>query len=213
MTGPALGAGPDLGDDPEEATPIDDEQRQGLKASWIATRADLNQAEYDNILGARLVWRRRLHGRGSRRVNVEKLLDHQTVRDLHRDMYGEVWAWAGRYRTSDTNIGVPWHRITEATAQLLGNAVHWFTDEASMPTDRAAARLHHKLVEIHPFPNGNGRHSRELTDLVLLSLDQEPFTWGQVGLVEASQTRRAYIDALIGADHGDYGPLESFVRS
>jgi Fic-DOC domain mobile mystery protein B len=205
--------GPSFGEDPEGSTPIDDEQKEGLKVSWVATRGDLNQAEYDNILAARQVWRRRLRGRGSRRLNVERLLDHQTVRDLHRDMYGEVWAWAGRYRTSDSNIGVPWHRITEATAQLLGNAVYWFTGESPMPADRAAARLHHKLVEIHPFPNGNGRLCRELADLVLLSLDLEPFTWGRVTLVETSQTRRAYIDALIEADHGDYGPLEAFVRS
>jgi fido (protein-threonine AMPylation protein) len=82
-----------------------------------------------------------------------------------------------------------------------------------MPVDEAAARLHHKLVEIHPFPNGNGRHAREVADLVLLLLGQEPFSWGKAGLVEVSRTRRAYIDALIEADHGNYRPLYGFVRS
>lgn len=208
-----FGLSSSLGEDPEGSTPIDDEQKAGLRPAWVATRADLNRAEADNILQARGAWRRRLRGRGSRRLTIEGLLDHQAVRALHRDMYGDVWTWAGRFRTSDTNIGVPWYRVTEETAQLLGNAVCWFTGEAPMPVDQAAARLHHKLVEIHPFLNGNGRHARELTDLVLLSLKQAPFTWGRSNLVEVSTTRRDYLNALKEADRGNYGPLEAFVRS
>ncbi len=212
-SGPEPARRPYLAADPEGSTPIDEAQREGLLPSWVATRADLNQAELDNIQQARVTWRRRVVARGTRRLTLESLLDHQTVRELHRDMYGEVWEWAGRFRTTDSNIGVPWYKITEATAQLLGSAPYWFTGEAPMPVDSAAARLHHKLVEVHPFPNGNGRHSRELTDLVLLSLGAEPFTWGRTNLVQVSQTRKAYIEALIEADQGNYAPLESFVRS
>ncbi len=87
--------------------------------------------------------------RGSRGLTLETLLDHRSLRQLHRDMYGEVWEWAGRFRTSDTNIGLPWPRVTEATAQLLGDAAYWFGDRAPEAVDVAATRLHHKLVEIH----------------------------------------------------------------
>jgi len=204
---------PELGEDPEGSTPIDEEQAEGLLPSWVATRTDLNSAELDNIQRARSAWRRRLRGRGTGRLTFEKLLDEQTVRHLHRDMYGEVWAWAGRFRTHDTNIGAPWHTIIESTAQLMGNARFWFDGDAPQPVDLAAARLHHKLVAIHPFANGNGRHAREFTDLVLLSRGEQPFTWGSAGLVAVSTTRRRYIDALVEADHGNYGLLDDFVRS
>lgn len=82
-----------------------------------------------------------------------------------------------------------------------------------MPVDHAAAKLHHRLVEIHPFPNGNGRHSREIADLALLAVGAEPFTWGRTSLTEVTAVRRTYIDALVEADHGNYQPLYDFVRS
>jgi Fic-DOC domain mobile mystery protein B len=200
-------------DDLDGATPVDEEQRKGLRLTWVATRGDLNAAEADNILQARTAWRRRLHARGSGRLTLERLLDHQVMRELHRDMYGDVWAWAGRFRTADTNIGIAWQGIAEATAQLLANAQYWFAGESSLNADQAAARLHHKLVEIHPFPNGNGRHARELADLVLLSLGEPPFTWGGSGPGDVQQIRRAYINALVAADRGDYSALDAFVRS
>ncbi len=205
--------GPDLGEDPEGSTPIDENQKVGLKLSWVATRADLNRAEADNIGEAQRTWRRRAMGRGRRRLVLEQILDHQAARELHRDMYGDVWAWAGQYRLHDANIGVPWHRITEETAKLLGNALHWFGEAAPWTVDQAVARLHHQLVAVHPFPNGNGRHARELADLVLLVLGQSPFTWGRGSLVQVSATRRSYIDALIEADHGNYATLCQFARS
>lgn len=203
----------DFGGDPEGSTPITYEQREGLLPAWIATRADLNEAEADNILKARLSWRPRVRVRGSRRLTVERLLDHIVVRDLHRDMYGDVWSWAGSYRTTDTNIGIGWHRVPVATSDLLADALYWFRGSQPMPVDQAAARFHHKLVEIHPFPNGNGRHARELTDLLLLAIGSQPFTWGSANLFESSETRRRYIEALVMADIGQYGDLESFVRS
>lgn len=144
---------------------------------------------------------------------MERLLDHIVVRDLHRDMYGDVWSWAGSHRTSDTNIGVAWHRVPTATSDLLADALYWFRGPHPMPIDKAATRFHHKLVEIHPFPNGNGRHARELTDLLLLAMGSQPFTWGSANLVGPTKTRRRYIDCLVMADIGQYDDLESFVRS
>lgn len=203
----------DLGEDPEGSTPITDEQRAGLRPTWIATRADLNEAEADNILSARLNWRPRIRATGSRRLTVERLLDHIAVRELHRDMYGDVWAWAGSYRTTDTNIGVAWHRVPMATSDLLADALYWFAGAQPMPVDKAATRFHHKLVEIHPFPNGNGRHAREITDLLLLAMGSQPFSWGSANLGEPTKTRRKYIDSLVMADIGQYDDLEAFVRS
>jgi Fic-DOC domain mobile mystery protein B len=201
------------GEDPEGATPLDEEQRAGLIPAYIATRSELNEAEADNILAARLTWLRRATARGARRLRMEQLLDHVAVRDLHRDMYGEVWTWAGQFRQRDANIGIAFWKVPEAVSNLLADAEYWFAGPDSMPLDTAAARFHHKLVEIHPFPNGNGRHAREMTDLLLLAQDATPFTWGRANLVEVGDTRRAYIRALQAADFGDYAELEAFVRN
>jgi len=207
----AVGAG--WGEDPEGATPLDEEQRVGLIPAYIAIRAELNEAEADSILAARLKWRRRVTARGPRRLGLDQLLDHVAVRDLHRDMYGQVWTWAGQFRQRDTNIGITFWKVSEAVSNLTADAQYWFAGPHQMPVDTATARFHHKLVEIHPFPNGNGRHAREMADLLLLVQGAAPFTWGRANLVEAGDTRRAYIRALQAADFGDYAQLEAFVRS
>jgi Fic-DOC domain mobile mystery protein B len=203
----------DWGDDPEGATPIDGEQREGLRLSWIGTKAELNEAEADNIVQARLKWRTRTRAGGSHRLTFERLLDHATVRDLHQDMYGDVWSWAGQFRQRNINIGIDHWKITEAVSNLLSDTWYWVAGEHPMPLDRAACRFHHKLVEIHPFPNGNGRHAREMADLLLLTQGAKPFTWGSVNLVGTGKTRKTYISALIMADNGDYTELEAFVRT
>jgi len=196
----------DWGEDPEGATPLLDEERQGLIASWVTTRAELNEAEADNIQDARNKWRRK-------RLNVHTLLDHAAVRDLHHDMYCDVWSWAGTYRTRDVNIGVEYWKIVEAVANLTEDAKLWIAGAAPMPLDKAACRFHHRLVQIHPFPNGNGRHARDMTNLLLRIQGAEPFTWGRGNLTTVSMVRRSYIAALQAADHNMYGELEAFVRS
>jgi Fic-DOC domain mobile mystery protein B len=206
-------AGEEWGPDPEGATPLDDEQRAGLIPPWVATRADLNEAEADNILEGQRKWRRRVNTRGKSRLTLDNLLDHLAVRTLHRNMYGEVWSWAGEYRNRDLNIGVSFWQVSEAVVNLLEDAKYWFATDDPSEIDKAAARFHHRLVQIHPFPNGNGRHSREMTDLVLLVKGRPPFTWGRVSLTEVSETRRKYIRALQWADQGEYSELEGFVRT
>jgi Fic-DOC domain mobile mystery protein B len=210
VTGPA---GAEWAEDPDGATPLDEEQRAGLIPAYIATRAELNEAEADNILAARLKWRKRATAQGARRLGPDQLLDHVAVRDLHRDMYGQVWAWAGQFRQRDTNIGIAFWKVPEAVSNLVEDARYWFAEPNPTSVDTAAARFHHKLVEIHPFPNGNGRHARELADLLLLAHGEAPFTWGRIDLVDAGDTRRAYIRALQAADFGDYAELQAFVRS
>lgn len=196
----------DWGDDPVDATPLTLEQRAGLKLAWVTTRAELDDVETDNVLAGMEKWQRR-------KPALETLLDDKFVRDLHRDMFGEVWAWAGSYRIEQTNIGLESWKIAVAVRDLVADAAYWFAAATSTTVDAIAARFHHRLVQIHPFPNGNGRHARELTDLIMLSVEAEQFTWGSDRLRPISETRRAYMRALQAADLGSYTELLSFVRS
>ncbi len=192
-------------DEPAAAAPLDEEEQDGLKPSWIATRADLDAAEFDNIAKA-------LRARRWQSPSTEQLLDHLALRQLHMAMFGDVWRWAGAYRLSEKNIGCDPRDIPVKVRDLCEDAKHWFTASQSS-CDEDAVRFHRDLVAIHPFANGNGRHSRLATDLLLQSLGMQPFTWGRVSLVTPTETRRQYISALRLADTGDYDALLGFARS
>jgi Fic-DOC domain mobile mystery protein B len=128
-------------------------------------------------------------------------------------MFGTVWRWAGQYRTSDKNIGAAWWKISTDLKNLCDDVAIWI-DSGSYPPDEIAARFHHRLVAIHLFPNGNGRHARTMTDLLLVQrLGRPRFTWGSENLVDSGACRRQYIDALRSADRYDYRPLVDFVRT
>jgi Fic-DOC domain mobile mystery protein B len=191
---------------PVGATPITDEQAEGLIPTWVATRAELNLVERENILKGR---------RGYRRPPpTDAVLDDMFVRRLHRNLFGDVWRWAGTYRLTEANIGIDPSRIAVAVADLLADSAMWLGSSiAPMHPDEAALELHHRMVAIHPFPNGNGRHAREHADLLLRSLGQPSFTWGARNLMAQSGFRTTYINGLKAADKGDYGPLRAFVRS
>ena len=195
------------GEDPPGATPLEDDELEGLKQSWITTRSDLNEAEYDNILAAQNKWFRWNN-------RLERLLDDKTVRDLHRDMFGQVWTWAGAYRLTEKTIGIDPVQISVAVRNLVEDAKFWFAPDSAMEVDAAAVRFHHKLVVIHPFANGNGRHTRLITDLALRAVGQPEFSWGRGGDLEtASGVRTQYIQSLRAADVGDYTELTEFVRA
>jgi Fic-DOC domain mobile mystery protein B len=191
---------------PDGATSLDPDDADGLKLSWVATRGDLNAAEQDNILRSqrRARWRR---------PTTASLLDDVALRQLHKDMFGTVWKWAGTYRLRETTIGIAPERISMAVRDLVGNAAYWFDGDRPMELDDAACRFHHQLVQIHPFPNGNGRHARRITDLLVRAKGAPPFTWGIADLDAAGTTRKAYIAALQAADRRDYAPLRNFVRT
>ena len=140
------------------------------------------------------------------------VLDERFLNDLHKRMYGRVWRWAGEYRRTGKNIGVDAYRIPQDLRQLLDDCRYWI-ENATYEPDEIATRFHHKLVWIHAYPNGNGRHARLATDLLLTVLGRPRFTWGRVNLVDASETRQDYVAALRAADHHDIGPLLEFVRS
>jgi Fic-DOC domain mobile mystery protein B len=134
------------------------------------------------------------------------------VRGLHRRMFGRVWRWAGTYRTSNKNIGVERWQVQPRLAEALDNARYSVANKTYSP-DEIAVRFHHALVFIHPFPNGNGRWSRLMADLLAVRLGQPRFTWGRSALCAPDETRRAYIDALKAADNHEFGPLLEFARS
>lgn len=191
-----------LGPQDDAATPLGPEEREGLIPSYITLRSELNAAEQENILEAEAwAFRRR------RDVLNQKFLD-----DLHRRMYGRVWRWAGVHRRSNKNIGVDWPTIPQHLYQLLDDARFWVEHQSYGP-DEIAARFHHKLVWIHCYPNGNGRHGRLATDLLLVAMGRPRFSWGSENLVDVSETRERYVAALRTADDHDIGPLLEFVRS
>ncbi len=189
---------------PEGATPLDLDEAQGLLLPHISTRADLDRWEQENISEAEdAVFRRR-----QRDVLTEKY-----ARTLHKKMFGSVWRWAGNFRRSQKNIGIEWMQIPVAIRQLFDEVNGWL-EYGAFPPDEIAARFHHRLVAIHAFPNGNGRHARLMADIVLVHLlGQERFSWGQENLTSAGDCRRHYIEALRAADQLDYGLLLAFVRS
>ena len=183
-------------------TALTDDDRDGLIPSYIATRADLNDAEQRNIIQA-------LRRPGPSTV---RLLDDKYLRDLHRAMFGDVWSWAGRYRVRETNIGIDPARIATSVRALVDDAGTW-VEFATFEHDELAARFHHRLVEIHPFPNGNGRHGRIAADFLLDSLDAPRFTWGRNLDVTTAELRHRYRQALQSADGGDIRPLLDFCRT
>lgn len=189
--------------DPPGATPLGPAELAGLKQTWIATRAELNEVEQANIL-AGLAWAARRHR--------HPLLSEQFIRPLHRAMFGDVWNWAGQFRTRETNIGVLPHQIPIALRELLGTMQYWLSTRP-FSSDEIAVHLHHRLVQIHPFPNGNGRHTRVMADLLIESLGEPEFSWGRTSLLQDGPVRATYIAALREADKHNIGPLLTFARS
>jgi Fic-DOC domain mobile mystery protein B len=175
---------------------------RGLIPAHVAYRSELNEAEQDNILRAQ-DW--------ALRRNRDPLSE-KFVKGLHRRMFGDVWRWAGEFRTSERNLGIAFYRIPVALRHLLDETKAWIGYQ-SYPADEIAVRFHHRLVQIHPFPNGNGRLSRLLADLLVIRLGGERFSWGSASLHESGGVRRRYIAALRAADNYDIGPLLAFARA
>lgn len=197
--------------EPDGATPLDPDDAAGLRPTWIATRADLNAAEQENIARA-VVW-----ASSSRRMSSPGLLlTEESLKALHKRMFGDVWRWAGTYRQHDTNLGAHWLYIAMQVRELLADVLVQTADSARLPwsADEVALRFHHRLVSIHPFPNGNGRHARLAADLLVHGIGGSVFSWGSENLGAPGEARQAYLEALRRADEVfDYAPLMAFARS
>lgn len=184
-------------------TPLDPDDLEGLIPDWIATQGELDAAEFDNVRAGQ-DW-------AQSQLPRRDVLDEAFLRELHVRLFGKVWKWAGRYRTSEKNIGVPPHQIVTALRNLIDGVRYW-EGNGTYAVEERGARLHHRLVAIHPFANGNGRVSRELADLYLQSRGAARFAWG-ASLESIAVARDRYLAALRSADAGDLRPLIELVRS
>jgi Fic-DOC domain mobile mystery protein B len=188
-------------------TPLEEEEKEGLLIPSIATHGELDEFEQRNIEKA-IQWTL------TRTFRPNELLTEKFVKRVHKKMYGTVWAWAGEFRKTNKNIGIDWPAIPVQLRMLLGDCRYWI-DQDTYPPDELAVRFKHRMVSIHCFANGNGRHSRLMADLLLEHIFRQPgFTWGaKTNLAKAGAMRKEYLIAVKAADAGDIGPLLRFARS
>jgi len=187
-------------------TPLTEEELEGLLIKTISTRGELDEFEQQNIETA-IEWSLK------QKYGFGKVLSTDFITDVHRRMYNRVWKWAGSFRDSNKNIGVDKFLIPQGLKLLLDDCAYWI-ETSTFPNDEIAIRFKHRLVQIHPFPNGNGRHSRLCADiLVSHSFGLPVFTWGRFSLTAPGEQRQRYLDALHVADAGDIEPLIDFARS
>jgi Fic-DOC domain mobile mystery protein B len=187
-------------------TPLDEEEKDGLLIPSITTREELDEFEQLNIEKA-IQWT------FGKKWKAEQLFSEKFVKDLHKRMYGEVWKWAGAFRESEKTIGIKSYLIPVELKMLLDDALFWVQNDTYSPNE-LAIRFKHRLVSIHCFSNGNGRHSRLMADLIMEKLFNATFfSWGSTNLVKATDTRTAYIKAVKMADKQDLQPLIDFAKS
>jgi Fic-DOC domain mobile mystery protein B len=190
----------------EHETPLTEEEKLELIPS-LSTRAELNEAERTNILQAR-IWAMR-----PRTLKRDDLVTDVFARELHQRMFDHIWKWAGSSRRTDRNLGWEVHRLPEGVYNAFADARVWLQHE-TYPLQELAVRLHHQLVRVHPWPNGNGRHARLMADILVQSRGGDELTWGAgAGMVTPGKTRANYIECLLKADAGDLASLLAFARS
>jgi Fic-DOC domain mobile mystery protein B len=192
-------------DNLDGATPLDPDEMEGLKFPHIQTRGELNELEQQNIQdGYKWLTRQRKH---------KDILSERFLLDLHKQMLGKVWSWAGSFRRTEKNIGVDPLLIGVELRNLLEDAKYW-VGYGTYNREEFAARFHHRLVKIHLFPNGNGRHARIVTDVILESiLHVLPIKWSANTLDIEGEHRQNYINTLRSADNNNYQPLIDFVSA
>lgn len=187
-------------------TPLDEEEKDGLLNLTIATRGELDEFEQQNIEKA-VQW---ILGRT---FKPELFFTEDFVRMLHKRMYADVWAWAGEFRKTNKNIGVDKWKIPSDLKYLLDDAKYWHENN-TYTQDEIAVRFKHRIVSIHCFPNGNGRHSRLMADIIIEKIYKQPvFSWGAANISDEGDTRKSYLKAVKTADRGDYSLLLAFARS
>ncbi len=190
----------------EGQTPIDEDEKRGLLIPSITTREELDEFEQLSIERAvewSIKWKFR----------QDDILSERFIRKLHQRMFDGVWSWAGEFRKSNKNLGVDWQKIPVSLRQLLDDCRFWANHE-TFPEDEIAVRFGHRIVSIHCFPNGSGRHSRLISDIIIRNIFKKPvFTWGSVDLAKQGLPRERYIHAIREADRGNIGPVLEFARS
>ncbi len=189
----------------EGQTPLDDDEKEELLIPSITTRGELDEFEQLDVEKA-IEWLL------SRKLNITKILTEKFVKDLHKRMFGDIWKWAGEFRKTNKNIGVDKFMIGIELKNLLDDCNYWI-EKKIFSEDEIVVRLSHRMVSIHPFANGNGRHSRLIADvLVTKGFGKSYFTWGSVSFTKQSEARTKYLAALRDADRNDYNSLIEFSR-
>lgn len=187
-------------------TPLEEEEKEGLLIKHITNKKELDEFEQHNIEKA-VEWTM------GKKFTIGNVLNEGFVLDLHKRMFGEVWKWAGKFRASDKNIGIDKILISTHLYQLNEDCKYWIENKTYEP-DELAIMYKHRIVNIHPFANGNGRHSRLMADIIIEKLlGGKIFSWGRVNLSGASKERTNYIDSIKLADRGNIKPLIEFARS
>lgn len=189
----------------EGQTPLDEDEKEGLLVRTISTKGELDEFEQLNIQSA-IEWSLKT------KVDKKQLLTEDFLILAHKKMFGEVWAWAGTKRKSNKNIGVDKTQISIEIRKLIDDCNFWI-DHQSFTDEEIAIRFSHRLVKIHLFPNGNGRHSRLIADIMISKLFNKPvFSWGHSDLSKKNPIRKEYLDAIYKADNDDYKPLIEFAK-
>lgn len=187
-------------------TPLDEDEKEGLLIPTIATREELDEFEQQNIEDA-LQWVFNIS------VKAETIVTDKFICNLHKRMYGDVWAWAGKFRRTDKNLGIDKWQIPMALKNLCDDTLYWIRNE-TFTADEIALRFKHRIVSIHCFPNGNGRHSRLMADVIISKVYKMPlFSWGADDLVHEADSRSYYLKSLREADKGNFELLLRFARS
>jgi len=186
-------------------TPLDEDEKVGLLIPTITTRGELDEFEQ---LGVEKTNEWLL----TKKFTARKILSEVFVKDLHKRMFGDIWKWAGEFRRTNKNIGVDKFMIDMELKKLLDDCNYWI-EKKVFSEDEIAVRISHRIVLIHPFANGNGRHSRLMADILFSKVFSKPFfTWGSVNLTKKGEARTKYLSALRSADQNDYKPLIEFAR-
>lgn len=187
-------------------TPLNEEEKEGLKIKSITTQGELDEFEQLNIEKA-VEWT--IHAN----LKSERILTEKFIKDLHKRMYSDVWKWAGEFRKTDKNIGIKWIQIGIELKNLIDDTKYWIENKTYSPKE-IAIRFKHRIVSIHCFPNGNGRHSRMMADIIIESIfGKEIFSWHKSNMAKADEKRKEYITALREADNGKIKPLIKFAEN
>jgi len=187
-------------------TPLEEDEKEELKIKTISTRGELDEFEQANIEKA-IEWSLKSN------PSYEKILTVAFIKDVHKKMFSEVWGWAGTFRKTNKNIGVDKYQIEVELTTLMDDCKFWIGNK-SFPEDEIAIRFKHRLVKIHPFPNGNGRHARLCADILISKgLRKDIFTWGSKNITTEGETRTDYLNAIYEADKENIKPLLKFART
>lgn len=185
---------------PPGSTPLEAEELDALIPGHITTQGQLDEWETANVAKG-MRWARTSRG---------DLFTEEFCRKLHKAMFGETWEWAGRFRKTDKNIGCSWNRVGIELRKTLDDAKFWM-ENGTFSIHEIAVQFHHRLVSVHPFPNGNGRFSRAMADILVFRNTSEPLLWTSLGnLANVGEIRKEYISVLKSADNGDYRWLIAF---